>query len=220
MKLPLWRLRTWRRKLWEAVGSSRYSIACPQSILRGLHKYLQSPGFFIEAGAVDGFFESNTYYLERFESWKGILIEPVPEMYARLRTNRPKAIHYHCALVASNYPHRSVTISPAHAMSTIVLSGRETGATRPLMDVPARTLGSIVEEVRPSRIDLLSLDVEGFEIEVLRGLDLRVHRPRYMLIECLTGQAKDSMDQFLRGTYRCIDQFTHRDYLYAPCDRD
>lgn len=34
-------------------------------------------------------------------------------------------------------------------------------------------------------IDLLSLDVEGYEPEVLEGLDLHRHAPRYMLIEML-----------------------------------
>lgn len=216
MSSPLWRLRTWRRKLWELVGSDRHSRPGHPSILNGLKKHLESPGFFIEAGAVDGFFESNTYYLERFEGWTGILVEPVPAMFRRLRTNRPRSLHYNCALVASDYQQRTISICNAHAMSSIT-SHSTNGDTRShSIDVPARTLASIIEEVKPPRIDLLSLDVEGYEIPALQGLDLNINRPRLILVECLTSEAKQSMDKFLADSYSCIDQLTYRDFLYAP----
>lgn len=217
--LPLWRLRTMRRKVWEAVGSDRHSIPCAKEILNGLHKYLPSQGFFIEAGALDGFFESNTYYLERFQSWTGILIEPLPDMHARLKVNRPGARTFHCALVGSDYKYNSVRIMSAHAISRVVLNRAEPGKLAPVIEVPARTLSSIIDEVKPPVIDLLSLDVEGLELEVLRGLNLSMHRPRYILLECLTNDAKTSIDEYLRGKYECVDQFTYRDFLYAPCRR-
>ena len=37
-------------------------------------------GFFVEAGAHDGFTQSNTYWLERFRGWRGLLVEPMPEL--------------------------------------------------------------------------------------------------------------------------------------------
>src|SRR5260370_25666350 len=50
---------------------------------------------------------------------------------------------------------------------------------------PARTLNSILLEANaPARIDFFSLDVEGAEIEVLKGVDHEAFRFRYMLIEC------------------------------------
>jgi hypothetical protein len=50
-------------------------------------------------------------------------------------------------------------------------------------DVPARTLSSILDEVDAPEVDLLSLDVEGYESSVLRGLDLDRHAPRWLLVE-------------------------------------
>src|SRR5438270_7132790 len=35
-------------------------------------------GYFVEAGAHDGFTQSNTYWLERFRGWRGLLVEPMP----------------------------------------------------------------------------------------------------------------------------------------------
>jgi hypothetical protein len=51
------------------------------------------------------------------------------------------------------------------------------------VDVPARTLSSLLDEIAAPEVDLLSLDVEGFEEQVLRGLDLERHAPRYVLVE-------------------------------------
>lgn len=55
MVLPLWRLRTWQRKLFETFGSDRFSKPEYGNIHKGLDKYFENPGFFIEAGALDGF---------------------------------------------------------------------------------------------------------------------------------------------------------------------
>ena len=49
--------------------------------------------------------------------------------------------------------------------------------------VPARALSDLLDEENPARLDLLSLDVEGFEEQVLRGLDLFRHAPDWILIE-------------------------------------
>lgn len=53
-----------------------------------------------------------------------------------------------------------------------------------LFDVPMRTLTEILDESgTPSNFDLLSLDVEGYEVEVLKGLDFQKYRPKAMCIE-------------------------------------
>ena len=214
MKLPLWRLRTWRRKLCEAVGIRHYSVPCPLIVLEGLQRHFPQPSFFVEAGAVDGYFESNTYCFERFRGWRGILIEPIPEMYARLKVNRPLAVNVHSALVADEYEQPRIAIQSAHATSK-VLPGDTVGDLATTVDVPARTLTSVLEEAAPETIDLLSLDVEGYEIHVLRGLDMTRYCPRFLLIECLTADTRVALEEFLGGRYRLVEQLTHRDYLCA-----
>jgi hypothetical protein len=57
-------------------------------------------------------------------------------------------------------------------------------AAESAIEVPARTLDDILEEAKaPAPIDFVSIDVEGHEVEVLKGFDLRRWQPRLLLIE-------------------------------------
>jgi len=46
--------------------------------------------YYVEIGANDGVSQSNTKYLELYESWRGLLIEPIPELFVKLKKNRSK----------------------------------------------------------------------------------------------------------------------------------
>lgn len=82
--------------------------------------------------------------------------------------------------------------------------------------VPARTLTSILDEVAPGReIDLLSLDVEGMEALVLRGLDFGRYAPRYLCIEV---RNREVVEAVLGARYRpaevLADHGIRQDLLY------
>ncbi len=59
-------------------------------------------GIFVEAGANDGQTQSNTAYFARHRGWRGLLVEPIPELAARCRVARPESVVENCALVASD----------------------------------------------------------------------------------------------------------------------
>ncbi|MEI6168085.1 MAG: FkbM family methyltransferase [bacterium] len=155
-------------------------------------------GFFIEAGANDGVSQTNTLYFERYRGWTGLLVEPVPELAARCRVNRPRCIVESCALVASDAEPKSITIKCLGLMSqipgaqdkaeeqrheTVASQHLKRGQQPCLVEVPTRTLSSILDAHGVKQIDLLSLDVEGYEPQVLGGLDFQRHRPGHILIE-------------------------------------
>ncbi|MCJ8281793.1 MAG: FkbM family methyltransferase [Rivularia sp. ALOHA_DT_140] len=67
----------------------------------------------------------------------------------------------------------------------VAIAGRKLGFTPYTVKVRARTLTSILDEANVKKIDFFSLDVEGFELNALKGLDFNKYQPEFMLIECL-----------------------------------
>ena len=190
-------------------------------------------GFFVEAGANDGFTQSNTYWLERFRGWRGILVEAMPAYVDECRVERPDATVVHAALVSPDHGTGTVRMQFGDLMSTVhgahgapedelrwvdpglVLGWRETYE----VDVPARTLSDILDECGAPEVDLLSLDVEGFEPQALAGLDLRRHAPRWILVEAhdlRSGRA--AIEEVLGDRYVLEHQLSPLDLIYRRRD--
>jgi FkbM family methyltransferase len=211
----------------------------PQRIYRGLNEldrqiepYLDiDGGFFVELGANDGLFQSNTWYYESQRGWRGVLVEPAPNLFLECRRNRIASTHIACAAcVAFGYPNEFVRIVYSNAMS--VSLGIESDLADPLAHAElgrqflregetvfafgavARPLSDILDEANaPLTIDFLSLDVEGAEIEVLKGVDHERYRFRYMLIEC---RDIDRLSAYLAPLgYLLLKRFNEHDYLFG-----
>jgi FkbM family methyltransferase len=215
-----------RRLACERVGISRYSRPARDDLDRKLQEYLPEKGFFLEAGGFDGVTASNTYYLEKIKGWNGILIEPSPVDYPTCVRMRPGAKVFNCALVPSGYPDSTVTLIYGGDLSFVegAYSGSAANARLGMIgnyrqpeaiEVPARTLSSIIDEAGVEEIDFCSLDVEGFELQVLQGLRLDACAPRVFLIECQTDTAREQVESHLRPYYDLEAQLSHHDYLFV-----
>lgn len=216
------------RRYWcELIGVDHYSHPALHNLDRRIAALIPERNLrFIELGANDGFTQSNTYYLERFRGWRGILIEPIPDLYRRALERRPNAAVFNAACVPFDFDQPTVQMTYCNLMSVVRGSlrddqmeadhlrvGREIQNIESYeINVPARTITSIIEEAGMHPPDFLSLDVEGFELSVLRGLDFERFAPRYMLIEA---RFKRDIDQFLGERYQVIHQLSDLDYLYA-----
>jgi len=183
-------------------------------------------GFFIEVGANDGRSQSNTYYLEYKKHWKGVLVEAIPALYEKCKYNRPHAYVYNRALVSPDYSKATLLLHFANLMSAgenampadqlqhhidqgLIVQG---GITTYTVEVPVTTLESILDKNPPPVIDFFSLDVEGAELDILKGLNLKRYRPKFILIEV---RDYNQITNFLKDNgYECVDQLSHHDYLY------
>jgi FkbM family methyltransferase len=219
-----------KRRAFERRGSARFSMPALHQMDRKLDALIdRDGGFFVEAGGHDGYTQSNTYYLERFRGWRGILVEPMPEMAAEARRNRPGARVFQCALAPPGGA-TEVEMEFGDLFSTVhgqegrngewvqgglVLGWRDHRVER----VPARTLSGILAETGVDQVDLLSLDVEGYEAPVLRGLDLSRHAPAWILVEMHDLEAgRAEIGAVLQGRYVEHELLSPLDVLYRRAD--
>jgi FkbM family methyltransferase len=139
-------------------------------------------GFFIEVGANDGI-KSNSHALERDHGWTGICIEPNPEIYRSLISNRQcKCYNLGVYSLESNMEFWKIngysemlsgfeaSYCPIHR-ARILREVAERGQTIEKIQVRSRRLQSIIDENNVSRVDYLSIDTEGSEIEILKSID-------------------------------------------------
>lgn len=212
----------WRSRLFEAAGSQRYAWPALWNLDRRLAELAGSrPGTFVEAGAHDGFTQSNTYGLERHAGWTGLLVEPVPDLARRAARRRPQSRVVNCALVGPDHAGDSIDIhfgdlhssvrDPDHARAGLAT----TSASGYTATVPARTLSALLDEAAMDAPDLIVLDLEGHELEALRGLDLGRHAPRLLVVESLDGEpAHKRFDAVLAGHMRFDGMLSVHDLLY------
>lgn len=214
-----------RRRAFERYGSPRYSRPALHGMDLQLNRIIdRDRGFFVEAGGFDGFTQSNTYYLEHFRGWRGILVEPMPELAALARRNRPQARVLGYALVGDDHEGDSVEMDFGDLMTAISgLHDRDWTAQGLLLGwrdhrterVPARTLSALLDEAGSPEVDLLSLDLEGYEPTALGGLDLTRHAPAWILVEMHDlGLGREAIGAVLDHRYIEHAQLSPLDLLY------
>jgi FkbM family methyltransferase len=169
-------------------------------------------GVFVEVGANEPIEGSQTYELER-RGWTGILVEPLAECAARLRSMRSARVYQ----VAAGAPEDCGTrrwLLVAGGLSTLqprTKLGVEASERR-LVEV--RTLDSMLRESGVDHIDFLSIDVEGAELDVLKGLSLDRYRPRLVLLED-DAHSRDKHRHMTSRGYRLVRR-TNLNSWYVP----
>jgi FkbM family methyltransferase len=176
----------------------------------------EEPGFFVEVGANHPTEGSQTWHLEQ-AGWSGVLVEPQPDLAALLVTAR-KAMVFATACSSPDNAGQSLPLHVDGARSALDRDRMAPGShAASVIMVPTRTLDSILQEAEsPLPIDLLSIDVEGHEIEVLRGFDFAYWQPRLILVEDHVGSLQ--VHRFLkRSGYRLVRRIGNNGW-YVPAD--
>lgn len=149
----------------------------------------QETGFYIDVGAAHPVMENDTKALYD-RGWTGVNVEPNPSLFTELQRLRPRDRNLNLALSdgKGEFDYFEVvgtglsTLDPAEA-DRCAANGHVVIQHR----MVTRTLGAILAEqppeAIPETIDLLKVDVEGYEERVLAGNDWQRFRPRVILVE-------------------------------------
>jgi FkbM family methyltransferase len=168
-----------------AADPGQYKSQYLQDILldRWLFRGLRG-GFFVDIGAHDGVSYSNSFYFEKVRGWKGICIEPNPDVFAQLAQNRQCAVLNCCVsgrtgtvpfLKISGYSEMLSgmveSYDPEHRRR-VEQELQQFGGSREVIPIQTRRLNDIAAEFGCSEITYLSIDTEGSEFAILQSIDL------------------------------------------------
>ena len=133
-------------------------------------------GTFIEVGGYNGLWMSNTKLLEAAFGWSGLLVEAHPTSYRELENNRAaRSVTRNVAVCPAGMDSISFGLAAGKGSSHVknVADKGKQAATLKTIRVPCGSLGNLTRAAGMAKIgvDFMSIDVEGFELEVLNSFD-------------------------------------------------
>ncbi len=157
-------------------------------LLKHLFQYKKN-GFYIDVGAHHPQKHSNTYLLY-LQGWKGINIEAMPEAIHAFEKIRPNDINLNFAVSEEN-KEIEFHILNAKEMNTANSNLLNQYLKNPeyyvekTIKIRSERLEKILDKYLPhnQEIDILSIDVEGLDLEVLKSNNWNKYRPQIILIE-------------------------------------
>lgn len=160
-------------------------------------------GYFVEFGALDGRTSSNTLYLEQTLGWTGILAEPARAAHPYL-SRRAAHVDQRCVWVDSGQRLLFNECRPVDHSTIDSYSGGDQhadsrrGGTR--YEVETVSLSDLLAHWQaPRRIDYLSVDTEGSELDILRAFDFAAWDVRLITVEHNYTARRDGLFELLTG---------------------
>ncbi len=143
-------------------------------------------GYFVEVGVGNGKDISNSYLMETQYDWNGLLVEPSHGFHSRIKGCRKAALDTRAATSIGGQ-HVSFDEYPEAGefskLSSVEGSSPDKRSARQYK-VETATLDTILEENgAPTQIDYMSIDTEGTELDILKGLDLKKYTIGFFTIE-------------------------------------
>lgn len=193
-------------------------------------------GVVVESGALDGLRYSNTVVYSKLLQWKAVLIEASPDQFKKMVVNRPEAISVNAALCSETQKVHWLNTHPPATRGIYEFMGNDTGPKtktvkrlkrkyedhfkrfgdfnetildKELRSVSCIEFNSLMNALQISKVDLWFLDVEGGEMEVLRGWNHSLIKVDVLVIEKVwlnKSRDPDAIMNFMTSIrYTCID---------------
>ncbi|WP_050479691.1 FkbM family methyltransferase [Herbaspirillum rhizosphaerae] len=225
------KIKTWlfkfRMRVTDGYALSSYSQEGEDMVLRRIFEG-KSSGFYVDVGAHHPARFSNTNFFYR-RGWRGINIEPNPDVVAIFRrdrkrdinlqlgvSDRPQMLKYHFFNdpALNSFDEELVAQRLANTPYKVIGSA----------DVPVQRLDAILNQHLPAgtAIDFLTIDVEGLDFLVLQSNDWTRYRPVCVLVEALGTSMEDvagsEIYEFMKSQGYLLFAKTYNTWIFRTPD--
>lgn len=168
-----------------------------------------SVGYFCDIGANDGITFSNSYNLVK-NGWSGICVEPTSEAFERLQRlhqDNAKVQVVKCAITEKD-GETWLIVNGSHYTDDVgllsIVCGEYFDPNQPIPKdvynwqryekVQTLSFQSLLQKISSNKIDLISIDAEGYDLRILSQIDLNKHQTKMVIVE--TDNSQYTNDQF------------------------
>jgi FkbM family methyltransferase len=173
---------------WQIMHQS-YSQKHEDLIIDKILKF-QKKGFYVDVGASDPVRFNNTFRFYK-KGWRGINIEPNAVLMEKIKKARKNDINLYMGIGSSGkvlkfyifFPHTLSTFSKAEADNYL----KQGFPLEKESEIRLETMAEMLEKnAGGKKIDFLSIDIEGNDLEALKSNDWNKFRPRIICVELNT----------------------------------
>lgn len=164
--------------------------------------FIEPRGFYVDVGAASPELNSVTKaFYDR--GWNGVNVEPLELWYRELVDERPRDVNLQVGLgdrpgELEFYDVGETAADESTFSAEVAEQLRSRGANPKRRLVPVTTLAQVCEEHAPDQIEFLKVDVEGWELQVLRGGDWSRFRPLVLVVESTYPGSSEAADDEIR----------------------
>ena len=189
MSLILKTVFKWMKKPRTRYARRTYSQEGEDMILQRVFSQRRE-GFYVDVGAHHPFRYSNTYVFYK-KGWRGINIDGAPGSMAKFQKYRSRDINIEAVVSSASEPlefyvfdDQAYNTSSNTQVEHALQQGAKLIAQHRLESL---SLKKILDKHLPNstQIDFMSVDVEGFDLDVLKSNDWKRYRPTFLLVECM-----------------------------------
>jgi FkbM family methyltransferase len=179
-------------KITKAVDYQSYSQCGEDRIINFLINFLNIGNIrYVDIGAYHPIKFSNTYFFYK-NGFRGICIDPNPRFKPLYRKIRPHDIFLNVGIsngsskVMKYYCFDADTLNTFSCLEADRIVKEERHQLIKISEVPTISIEGLISQYIDDSYNILSIDVEGIEIDIIKSLERSKFRPEIICIETLT----------------------------------
>lgn len=180
-------------------------------------------GFYVDIGSGRPITGSNTFKLYK-RGWSGILVDPLPINKSLSKLIRPRdkffqgligLQHLYTFYVIEPYAYSTVDES---IMKQLLVNKGDAVKLSAVLDLQGISLKNLLQDFEVKEIDLLSVDVEGYDFQVLQSNDWTLFKPKIICVEILGTNSEEVATLLTQQGYELLETrgpsyiFKHKDF--------